>query len=367
MKIAAHRVFAVALIFCGLLASRADTAYDHQVAQERPIQLGTSGGNFKDRSRHYCCSGTLGALVQDQKGRLFILSNNHVLARTNRGQKYERISQPGAIDEGCRLQANAAVARLTKRIRIRFGSHAQNVMDAAIARVLHGRVDPGGSILGIGMVEAGTIEPSVGLAVKKSGRTTGVTHGVISAVEVSIEVTYNRRCGVGSRTALFLHQIRISPGNFGDFGQGGDSGSLVVEDTDNCPRVVGLLFAGGGDDIFANPIGPILSEFNLTIVGCDGSSNLSSTAFASAAPLQRGGMASSKFLACKAVKEAAESTLLSVPGVVGTGVGLSDSASGGAAVEVYTTEDPAEIRKRLPAVLNSAPLKIIRTGTIHAL
>jgi hypothetical protein len=350
-----------------LPAIRADTIADHQVTQSRPIQLGTSGGNLNDESAQFCCSGTLGALVQDRKGRLYILSNNHVLARTNRGHKRELITQPGLVDANCMLGTDAAVAALTKRLGIHFGMHSKNVMDAAIAQVLPGDVDPSGNIVGIGTLGTGTVDPVVGLAVQKSGRTSGVTHGVIAAVEVSILVTYDKQCGVGSQTAAFLHQIRITPGAFGDFSQGGDSGSIVVEDTNTCPRVVGLLFAGGGGDTFANPIEPILSKLKVTIVGCGATSNAVGVVRTQAMPLQKGGMASSRFLACKAAKESVETNLLGVAGIVGMGIGLGGSESNAPSVEIYSTAEPSEIRSKLPVSLNSVPLKIIRTGTIHAL
>jgi len=75
----------------------ADNGPNHQVRQTRPIQLGTTGGNINDRSAAFCCSGTLGALVQNATTQ-FILSNNHVLARTNRaaiGEDTEPGMQPG--------------------------------------------------------------------------------------------------------------------------------------------------------------------------------------------------------------------------------------------------------------------------------
>ena len=69
-------------------------------ASAAPDQLsgtpfGVSGGNAKDISALFCCSGTLGSLVTDGSGR-FILSNNHVLARTDSASLNEDISQPGA-------------------------------------------------------------------------------------------------------------------------------------------------------------------------------------------------------------------------------------------------------------------------------
>ena len=88
-------LLSVALVAGSLLA---DAGPQHQVRQVRPIQLGTSGGDVNDMSSGYCCSGTLGALVEDDIAQ-YILSNNHVLARTNVAMAGEGIIQPGLIDQ----------------------------------------------------------------------------------------------------------------------------------------------------------------------------------------------------------------------------------------------------------------------------
>ncbi len=72
----------------------------------RPIPMGVSGGNINARQRVSrtlieCCGGTLGSLVVDKKGVDFILSNNHVLGRTNKSGKGDRIVQPGLVDTSC--------------------------------------------------------------------------------------------------------------------------------------------------------------------------------------------------------------------------------------------------------------------------
>jgi hypothetical protein len=92
----------------------ADNGPNHQVRQTRPIQLGTTGGNINDRSAAFCCSGTLGALVQNATTQ-FILSNNHVLARTNQAAIGEDIIQPGLIDQNpvCNQDVMDAVADLS--------------------------------------------------------------------------------------------------------------------------------------------------------------------------------------------------------------------------------------------------------------
>jgi len=47
------------------------------------MHFGVSGGNVKDITRLFCCSGTLGSLVTNGTTQ-YILSNNHVLARQDR-------------------------------------------------------------------------------------------------------------------------------------------------------------------------------------------------------------------------------------------------------------------------------------------
>jgi hypothetical protein len=71
--------------------------------------------------------------------------------------------------------------------------------------------------------------------------------------------------------------------------------------------------------------------------------------------------------ACKSARQAAEPDLLKIPGIVSVGIGISDSEAGQATVEVYSSIEPSDIRKKLPATFQCVPIKIIRTGTIHAL
>ena len=97
---------------------------------------------------------------------------------------------------------------------------------------------------------------SSGQAVKKHGRTTGLTHGEVVAVNAIVTVGYS------TGSARFVKQIIISPGSFSD---GGDSGSLIVTESGNNP--VGLLFAGSDLYTIANPINLVLSRFGVSIDG----------------------------------------------------------------------------------------------------
>jgi len=230
----------------------------HQDLQDRPIELGTSGGNIFDRSSVFCCSGTLGSLVEDLAGNQYILSNNHVIARFNQGATGEPVNQPGQIDQNCAQVG--VVAQLTDFVKIQTSkgrSIKYNVVDAAIASVDPGAVQADGSILDIGPVHSDTMPAFVGQAVKKSGRTTGLTHGEVVAIGVTVGVGYSKSCGgAANQTAYFENQIRIGSGSFS---AGGDSGSLIVEDVASQPKALGLLFAGSSTSTLANPIGDVLN------------------------------------------------------------------------------------------------------------
>src|SRR5262250_1941995 len=77
----------------------ADGGPNHQV---RNTHFGVSGGNVNDITRRFCCSGTLGSLVTDGTTS-YILSNNHVLGLSGQASVGDDISQPGLIDNGCRV------------------------------------------------------------------------------------------------------------------------------------------------------------------------------------------------------------------------------------------------------------------------
>lgn len=101
----------------------AQKASPYQVEQKRPIKLGTSGGNINDSSTHYCCSGTLGSLLTSGPVQ-FILTNNHVGARTNQGTLGDPWIQPGLIDQTpvCAPDTKDTVANLFAFFPINFAA-----------------------------------------------------------------------------------------------------------------------------------------------------------------------------------------------------------------------------------------------------
>src|SRR5262249_27383319 len=147
------------------------------------------------------------------------------------------------------------------------GSLPNSNVDAAIARVVPGAVRTDGAILEIGTISAQTRTAGINVAVKKSGRTTGLTRSKISGLNATVKVAYDNECAGGAAfTTTFSGQIVIA--NSGSaFLNSGDSGSLMVEDIATNPRAVGLLFAGSSTSAIANPIDEVLAFFGGSMVG----------------------------------------------------------------------------------------------------
>jgi len=226
-------------------------------------------------------AGTLGCLVK-KNGQIFILSNNHVLANSNAAELGDPILQPGPYDGGrlpedhianleqfvsisfsespsdCPIAIGAA--NLFNAIVGVFGSHSRlrairvqatdNLVDAAIARPINPQ-DVTDQILEIGTIQ-GTTQGALGMAIKKSGRTTGLTTGEILQVDVTVNVQYGE-----GKIARFTDQLMAGP-----MSQGGDSGSAVLDESN---RLLGLLFAGSDSTTIINRIENVFSALGVTI------------------------------------------------------------------------------------------------------
>src|SRR4029453_18562862 len=372
-----HKAIFVGIIaFCLIpLATWADSGPAHRVDQRFPIQLGTHGKKINDSSKGFFYGGTPGALVEDGSGNQYILSNNHVLARTNAAATGEGIVQPGLIDQSpaCFKDNTDIVANLSEFIPILFktkGTMPPNAVDAAIARVRADYVYSTGTILDIGTLSSDTVEPILGMAVKKSGRTTGLTRGTISAIDVTVDIFYG-----SGKSARFTNQTMVTPGGFI---AAGDSGSLMVEDVDVNPHAVGLLFAGSSTTAIANPIDDVLKSFGVSMVGSGPSASvigkilawakkLLSVTESQAANAQLPPQASQTAVdAVRRVKERHEGRLLAIPGVIWVGVGVSEKAIRQAAIEVYVIQETDSLKQALPKSLDGVEVKTIETGEIHA-
>jgi hypothetical protein len=378
-----RRAFLVCAIVCSFLifasmlpAGLADGGPNHRV---RNLRFGVSGGNVNDRSNAFCCSGTLGALISDGTSR-YILSNNHVLGISGGANVGDDVSQPGLIDNNCQIPTIvgdfAGAAPL-----------GPSNVDAAVATLRAGQMDATGFIEDIGVPSSTIVNPTVGLGVAKSGRTTGFTTGSISSINTSVSVQYQQGCGKGKKfTVTFTNQIVI---NSSTFSAGGDSGSLIV--TNNAAHnPVGLLFAGSSNSTIANPIGQVLTRLG-TAMGRTFSFNLSGGGGGSAPTGGQGGgqgrghgrdqdsqqpfipglerqmgmlpqQASDRALA---VLEQHRANLMFLPGVMGAGIGASGREDGEAGIVIYVNKD-SQSRGPLPDSIDGIPVVVILTDQFIA-
>jgi len=316
--------------------------------------FGVSGGNVKDISTLFCCSGTLGSLVTDPTGGLFILSNNHVLARSGAAAFGEDISQPGLVDFQCRVPPT--VANLTA-----FPSLTTSNVDAAIARLTQGSpMDPDGNIAVIHRISNAPKLPFVGMEVQKVGRTTGWTTGSVSSFNTSVRVQYQARCGQGKKfTISFTNQVVVTSGSFS---AGGDSGSLIV--TNNAlKQPVALLFAGSSTTTIGNPICEVLSEVSskygapISFVGDSGLTDECQTTNGGSAPQGP----SNPHKKANDAKERYADQLMSRPGVMGVGVGKTEDNKDSAVILYLDSTAPGP--PFVPAQLDGVPVRVVRTDT----
>jgi hypothetical protein len=221
----------------------------HRQLRLRPIPAGVSIGR---RGDPLPSAGTLGAFASRGK-KVFILSNNHVLAANNHGTTGDPIVQPGPLDGD---SGDPPVARLRDFEPIIFGGGA-NAMDAAIAEV-EGGVLTDTAIAGVGSFSPKPMASALNQSVMKHGRTTGLTLGIVSDVTADVNVD------VAGRIGRFVGQIAIRSASHTPFSSGGDSGSLVLDAVSRRP--VGLLFAGSVMVTFANPISLVLRRFRVRLM-----------------------------------------------------------------------------------------------------
>ncbi|AWB24031.1 hypothetical protein DA075_26710 [Methylobacterium currus] len=226
----------------------------------RPSPCGISVGHFK------VSAGTQGALARGRSGarqnRLFMLSNNHVLANRNDCQAGDAILQPGPYD----LAPNAAnqVAVLERWVPLDYAADGVNYVDCAVAwcwpdRVREDFIYRNGADWAYFAVGSQPVESREDLVVGKSGRTTQLTSGRIIDVNASIQVNYG-----GGRVANFRDQITVKGNDGKTFSQPGDSGSLIwTWGQGRSP--VGLLFAGGTELTFANKISHVLDALDIAL------------------------------------------------------------------------------------------------------
>ncbi len=210
-----------------------------RAARVRPVPGGVSIG-------HPLVTAGTNATALPLGGTLYGLSNNHVLAAVStlqaaRARIGDVVLQPGRVDGG--VAPGDVIGTLYRYVPLNeFGV---NLVDCALFKPTSPDL-LSMDIMGLAPF-SGFKRAEVGMAISKSGRTSGVTAGKVADVDATMSVDY------GTFQATFRHQI------VSDFmASPGDSGSLTMDPSDYA--AVGLVYAGSEYITMHNHIGDVLGS-----------------------------------------------------------------------------------------------------------
>ncbi|MBO3086154.1 hypothetical protein [Cellulomonas fengjieae] len=223
-----------------------------ETGRTRPLRPGISIAHVD------VTAGTLGAFVH-KDGVVHALSNYHVLSGSPRARVGDVIVQPGPADGGQAPRDRVG----TLAARVDLDAERDATVDCAIALLDDQEVDPR---YPVGRITTTAVALG-GEEVAKIGRTTSVTRGRVTAIELDdVVVGYGEELG----EIRFDNQIEVESTGSGPFSRGGDSGALVYREDG---VALGLLFAGsesGGDNgtglTYINPIDAVLDALGVTLV-----------------------------------------------------------------------------------------------------
>ncbi|WP_120009315.1 DNA/RNA non-specific endonuclease [Teichococcus vastitatis] len=181
-------------------------------------------------------AGTLGAIVYDlHDGAALGLSNWHVLQGPN-GSIGDAVLQPGPFDDN-RTERN--------RVGSLLRSHLGAAGDCAVVRLEERGA--ASEIIGLGVTPRRVARAALGDAVVKSGRTTGITHGRVTRIEVMVRLDYGGSVGLREIGGFEIGPDKSRPTPEGEISRGGDSGAAwMASDAQGRATdiMLGLHFAG---------------------------------------------------------------------------------------------------------------------------
>lgn len=195
--------------------------------------------------------GTLGLVVEDNStGDPMMLSNFHVMCVNNGWSAGDTMAQPSRVDGGA--CPSDVVGELT---RATLGGQVDGAVSRITARSHDCRITEIGNV-------TGTAAAVDGEAVRKRGRTTGLTYGFVDDLALTVTIDYEQ--DVGNVTLSNQIGIEVDSAQSTQFGNSGDSGSVVVNANG---EVIGLYFAGTDDGSYgvANPIASVFGALDVRL------------------------------------------------------------------------------------------------------
>ncbi len=219
----------------------------------RRLKAGLSVGRYQDRTgtlSYFCFSD------DTPTRRPCVLTNAHLLGCFSGGGLGESLFQPGQEDGGCKLED--AIAKVFRHVPISTEEGVPNLVDAGLSE-LNEEVEYDSVIHKVGAINGKSLAQE-GLRVIKHGRTTGLTKGIVTEVDLDILVSIDQTL---SAQALFTNQISIKKIGRRSFSRQGDSGALVLDESSG--NAVGLLFATSETFSYANHLHNVEAALGISI------------------------------------------------------------------------------------------------------
>lgn len=362
----------------------------NQQALAAPVRLGSSGGNANSlcANNNTCSGGTLGSLVT-AAGKLYILSNNHVLGLSDGATVGQEVTQPGIIETNCLTAGTINVGTVADIISLESQPIPATPVDVTTALVSTGEVDPDDNILELGALStvngvqvpqpaqpvAGSgMAATVGQLLAKSGRTTGLTCAAVDMIDLTMpqQVQYTKGCTTTSFTVTYNDAIEVANMTNGQsFIGDGDSGSLAVDAAS--ARPVALMFAGDPTSAIGNPVGDVLAALKATTAGAPtftfvGTATMHAVAgcglpglsSATVAPQSTAKPSAGALQTANAVLARNSAQILNTQGVSGYGVAMSLDSPKEPAILIFAS--PGTSHANIPAEIEGMRTRIIETG-----
>lgn len=243
----------------------------HNQGLSLPVQMGNATS-----SANTCDSGTLGFKACHLRSlTIGYVSANHVAAGTPNAMHTHCFNGPVGMQE---MHPGNFENPLCTPSNVTFTNFIGTLLDyvpitplgvnfADAAFVASSDALTQWSIRDIGLPATVTAQPKLGSCVKKSGRTTGLTWGIVQAFNVIWVNTFDQCYSIdpvfgGTNLIRGASAGECAATGFSRFATGGDSGSAVL-DTSN--RLVGLVFGSDSPGIYAANIDVVMNLLGLSV------------------------------------------------------------------------------------------------------
>lgn len=239
-----------------------------EVKQCRPLVAGVQIQNLDDDIRQgrlqngLMTVGTLGCFVHLESGSPAFISNNHVIAGENRGRRGDdRILQPS----GGPSSSSDQIGILHNFVDLQISPSEAGQRTALFNEVDAGSVQLDNEVRFTQgylpfrnlIAPNGTARARIGDRVFKVGRSTGLTFGEVVEAGTIVGPVHYAPGPCWFRRSLVIEGI---DGTL--FSDKGDSGAAIVRENG---EVVGLLYAGNGQQTYACPIETVLRELRCSL------------------------------------------------------------------------------------------------------